>query len=215
MTFGDLPPSSSETRLRSLAAALTISLPTSVEPVKAILLTPGWPARRARGLAEARDDVDDAVRQAGFEQQFAEPQGGKRGLLGYLENDGAARGEGGASFQAAIGSGKFQRMIWTTTPIGSGHVTEKKSAPRRLYGEIDIRSMTLGAPGDDLAGRRVAHLEGLAGFGGNPFAVDQRITVLREPRAEFGWNRRAAAETSVRMFMAVSSRICEFDLPVR
>jgi hypothetical protein len=36
---GDLPPSSSETFLRLPAAALTISLPTSVEPVNATLST--------------------------------------------------------------------------------------------------------------------------------------------------------------------------------
>jgi hypothetical protein len=39
-TLGDLPPSSSVTRLRSLAAALTISLPTSLEPVNATLSIP-------------------------------------------------------------------------------------------------------------------------------------------------------------------------------
>ena len=39
---GDLPPSSSEIRLRFPAAARTIERPVSVEPVKAILSTPGW-----------------------------------------------------------------------------------------------------------------------------------------------------------------------------
>src|SRR6266403_2216864 len=39
--FGDLPPSSSVTRLRVSAALLTITLPTAALPVKAILSTPG------------------------------------------------------------------------------------------------------------------------------------------------------------------------------
>ena len=39
--IGDFPPSSSETRLRVSVALLLMSLPTSVEPVKATLSTPG------------------------------------------------------------------------------------------------------------------------------------------------------------------------------
>ena len=44
MMFGDLPPSSSETRFRLPAEALRISLPTSVEPVKATLSISGCSA---------------------------------------------------------------------------------------------------------------------------------------------------------------------------
>src|SRR5436305_4858784 len=43
-------------------------------------------SRRARRLAEAGDDVDDAVRQAGLEHQFAEPQRRERGLHGHLQH---------------------------------------------------------------------------------------------------------------------------------
>jgi len=39
MMVGDLPPSSSDTFFRFPAAALTMSLPTSVDPVKATLST--------------------------------------------------------------------------------------------------------------------------------------------------------------------------------
>ncbi len=42
MISGDLPPSSSVRRLRLPAAALTISRPTSVDPVNEILSTSGW-----------------------------------------------------------------------------------------------------------------------------------------------------------------------------
>ncbi len=44
-TFGDLPPSSSETRALRSAAARAIALPVDVEPVNAILSTPGWLTR--------------------------------------------------------------------------------------------------------------------------------------------------------------------------
>ena len=49
--------------------------------------------RRARGFAEAGDDVDDAVRNASFRNQFAEAQRRERRLLGGLEHDRAACGE--------------------------------------------------------------------------------------------------------------------------
>ena len=44
-TTGDLPPSSSDTRFSESVAALLIILPTSVEPVNAILSTPGCRTR--------------------------------------------------------------------------------------------------------------------------------------------------------------------------
>src|SRR4029450_9935348 len=90
---GDLPPSSIDMRLRLPAAARMIFCPTSVEPVNAILSTPGCgagaapgagevllPARgraaerdlahaggrgeRGAGVAEAGDDVDHAFGDA-------------------------------------------------------------------------------------------------------------------------------------------------------
>ena len=47
MISGDLPPSSRVRRLRLPAAALTISLPTSVDPVNEILSTSGCAASAA------------------------------------------------------------------------------------------------------------------------------------------------------------------------
>ena len=74
-TFGDLPPSSSETFFRLPAAACRISLPTSVEPVKATLSTSGCAAKRgARRFAISRDDIHDAIGNAGFLNQLAEKQ---------------------------------------------------------------------------------------------------------------------------------------------
>ena len=45
--FGDLPPSSSDTRAIRVAAAWAIGLPVAVEPVNAILSTPGCPTSAA------------------------------------------------------------------------------------------------------------------------------------------------------------------------
>ena len=49
--------------------------------------------RCAGGFAEPGDDVDDAIREAGFLNEFAEKQRGERRLLGRLEDDGASCGE--------------------------------------------------------------------------------------------------------------------------
>ena len=49
--------------------------------------------RRAGFLAEAGHDVDDAIRQARFEQQLAQSQRGQRGLLGRFEHHRAAGGQ--------------------------------------------------------------------------------------------------------------------------
>ncbi len=49
--LGDLPPSSRVTFFRFPAAACTISLPTSVDPVKAILSTSGWAASAAPAVS--------------------------------------------------------------------------------------------------------------------------------------------------------------------
>ena len=50
----------------------------------------------AGGLAEAGDDVDDSGREAGLLDQLGGEQGGERGLLGGLEDDGVTGGDGWA-----------------------------------------------------------------------------------------------------------------------
>src|SRR5206468_10582837 len=50
-TFGDLPPSSSVTRLRVSAALFTIILPTAALPVNAILSTPGCATSEAPAVS--------------------------------------------------------------------------------------------------------------------------------------------------------------------
>jgi hypothetical protein len=46
--------------------------PTSVEPVKAILSTPGWSTSACAGAAVAGDDVEHARRQAGLVGELGE-----------------------------------------------------------------------------------------------------------------------------------------------
>ena len=91
--FGDLPPSSSVTRLSARPALEPISRPTAVEPVNAILSTSGVVDERGAGLAVAGEDVEHARREADLERQLAEPQGAQRRLLGGLQHDRAAGGQ--------------------------------------------------------------------------------------------------------------------------
>ncbi len=120
---GDLPPSSSDTFLRLPAAAWTISLPTSVEPVNATLSTSGCAASAAPAVSPKPVTM------------LTTPAG-KPGLLDQLPRRTAASGvcsagfstivqpaaSAGAIFHAAIISGKFHGMIWPTTPTGSRSV---------------------------------------------------------------------------------------------
>ncbi len=69
-----------------------ISLPTSVEPVKATLSTSMMLGDgRAGGFAVTGNDVDHAVGEAGFLGQLADAQRRQRRLLGRLEHDRASR----------------------------------------------------------------------------------------------------------------------------
>ena len=77
---------------------------------------------RARRLAVSRDDVDHAIREPGFHNQLAQTQRGERRLLGRLQHYCHPEASAGASFHAAINSGKFHGIIWPTTPTGSRSV---------------------------------------------------------------------------------------------
>ena len=92
---GDLPPSSSESFLGVFAVALRMMRPTSVEPVKAILSMSGCSTMRGAGAAVAGDDVEHAGGQADLGGDLGEGEGGERGELGGLDDDGVAGGERG------------------------------------------------------------------------------------------------------------------------
>ena len=126
--LGDLPPSSSETRLRVPAAFCITSLPVSGLPVKATLSTslcatsiaPTSPApvrmlttpggRPASSKLEARARVVSGVCSAGFNTMVHPAQ------------------SAGASFHAAIKRGKFHGTIWAATPIGSRNASASASS---------------------------------------------------------------------------------------
>ena len=117
--LGDLPPSSSVTGMRFSVAYCIIRRPVEVSPVKAILAmrsdcASGFPASspkpltilstpagRRSAISSAQTIMVAGVCSAGF-------------ITTQLPAASA-----GASFQAAISSGKFQGMICPTTPSGS------------------------------------------------------------------------------------------------
>ena len=120
--LGLLPPSSRVTRFSERPHFSPISRPTTVEPVKATLSTPGLstsaapvvpsPVRTlsvpsgkpASSASSPRRSAVSGVCSAGF-RTIEQP---------------AARA--GATFQIAISSGKFQGTIWAQTPTGSRSV---------------------------------------------------------------------------------------------
>ena len=93
--FGDLPPSSSVTCLRSRGRRARRSRrPVASEPVKLILRDQRMlDQRRADLRAEAGDDVDDAGRKARLLDQLGELERRGRGELRRLDDHGVAGGE--------------------------------------------------------------------------------------------------------------------------
>src|ERR1700684_2225528 len=94
MIAGDLPPSSSDTFFKLPAAAWTISLPTSVDPVNAILSTSGWAASAAPAVSPKPGGIlNQPGRKAALLNQLGQAQRGHRRLLGRFQDDRAARRE--------------------------------------------------------------------------------------------------------------------------
>src|SRR6202044_883269 len=121
--LGDLPPSSSVTRLTVSAASFTIILPTAAEPVKAILLTSGCftngdPTLSPKPVITLTTPFGRPTSSNHFASSSTVSGVCSAGLSTQVQPAASA----GASFQAAIVSGKFQGMIWPTTPTGSRNV---------------------------------------------------------------------------------------------
>ncbi len=121
--FADLPPSSSVTRLIVDDADAAIEAPTSVDPVNATLPTCGCSTRRWPTV------------RPGPTTTFTTPSGipassaisANRSAVSGVSSAGFSTtvfpaASAGASFQAAIASGKFHGVISATTPIGSRNV---------------------------------------------------------------------------------------------
>src|SRR3974390_1557888 len=119
---------------------------------------------------------------AGFE--FGEGSGVLADAVGQLEEHAAAplRSAGGprAIFEGVFGSSD---------------------------GAVDVFRAAVGNFGDDLLGGRVVHVEGLAGFAGNPLAVDEHLVFLR------GRSGSCAHRVSVKFAPEASGCGEDFRLP--
>ena len=80
-----MPPSSSEQPISRSPARLAISRPTRVEPVK-LDVVGAVDHRRPEHRTVTEDDLPQALRQAGLDQQLVRPQGRQRGLRVGLEH---------------------------------------------------------------------------------------------------------------------------------
>ena len=116
---GDLPPSSRLTFLRLPAAAWTMSLPTSVDPVNATLSTSGCAAIAAPAMPSPvmRLNTPGGKPASVISSPSRIALSGvcSAGFMMIVQPAASA----GAIFHTAIISGKFQGMICPTTPTGS------------------------------------------------------------------------------------------------
>ncbi len=118
--FADLPPSSSVTRLIVCAAPAAIERPTSVEPVNAILSTPGCSTSRCPTVEPG--PTTTLTTPSGSPASAA--SSAKRSAVSGVSSAGLRTtvlpaASAGPSFHEAIVSGKFQGVISATTPTGS------------------------------------------------------------------------------------------------
>src|SRR5207249_1601479 len=177
--LGDLPPSSRLTRFRLLSAdARAMRLPTSVEPVKAILSTSGC----AASLAPASSPRPGRMLSTPSGSSASCSSSASRSALSGVSSDGLRttllpHASAGAIFHAAIKSGKFHGMICPTTPTGSRD-TVKRTA-RRGHGAVHVFSACLCHPGQHLPRGGIQRLECLAAGGLDPPAADKELLRLR------------------------------------
>ena len=137
MTFADLPPSSSVTRLIEPAAPRMTSRPTSVEPVKAILATSGcstsrWPTTEPGPTTTLRTPSGIPASSASSASRKAESGVSSAGLSTTVFPQASA----GPSFQLAMLSGKFQGTISPTTPSASRNVAANAARGRDRLAEM-------------------------------------------------------------------------------
>ena len=127
--FGDFPPSSSDTRARFPDASCMISLPTSVEPVNAILSTC---ARVNAAPVVSPGPVITLSTPSGTPAScaiFASHNAVSGVSSAGFNTDVFPNASAGATFHDAITSGKFHGMICAHTPTGSRSVYTNVSVP--------------------------------------------------------------------------------------
>ncbi len=144
---GDLPPSSSDSRLPEPAVARRIRRPTSVEPVKAILSTPLC-ATSAAPVAPSPVTMLTTPGGSPASMQISANASAVSGVnsAGFSTTV-SPQASAGATFQASISSGKFQGMICPQTPTGArtGKFTFDQARPTGVVvempgdeGDVDI-----------------------------------------------------------------------------
>ena len=124
ITFADLPPSSSVTRLIVAAAPCITRWPTSVEPVKPIFATSGcstrrWPTTDPLPTTTFRTPSGIPASSASSPSRSVVSGVSSAGLITIVLPVASA----GPIFQLAMLSGKFHGVIRPTTPSGSRKVT--------------------------------------------------------------------------------------------
>ena len=120
MMFAALPPSSSVSFVPVPASSRWIALPTSVEPVKAILSTSSC----LTSAAPARPSPVTMLTTPGGSSAWRQTSAKKSAVSGVVSAGFSTTvfpaASAGAIFHASISSGKFQGMIWPATPTGFG-----------------------------------------------------------------------------------------------
>ncbi len=115
---GDLPPSSSVRLLPLPAVASRIARPTSVEPVKATLSTPGC-ATSAAPVAPAPVTIFTTPAGSPISTQICAKRSAVSGVCSAgFSTTVLPAASAGAIFQASISSGKFHGITWPQTPCG-------------------------------------------------------------------------------------------------
>src|SRR5271154_1531630 len=110
--LGDFPPSSRVTRFSVSAALLTIILPTAALPVKAILSTPGCATRAAPAISPTPlITLTTPGGNPASSNQFANSSAVSGVCSAGLSTHVQPAAIAGASFHAAIKSGKFHGII--------------------------------------------------------------------------------------------------------
>ena len=127
MMLGDLPPSSIDMRLQLPAAARMIFWPTSVEPVKAILSTPGCAASAAPASPKPVTTLNTPGGMPASRHSSASRSGDSGACSAGLSTSVQPEASTGHSFQIASPIGPFQGLIAPTTPTGSFSVYENTS----------------------------------------------------------------------------------------
>ena len=123
ITFADLPPSSSVTRLIVSAALAAIRRPTSVEPVKATLATSGCSTMRSPTTRPCPTTTLNTPSGMPASTTIRSSSTAVSGVSSAgLSTTVLPAASAGPSFHEAIASGKFQGVISPTTPSGSRNV---------------------------------------------------------------------------------------------